>query len=79
MTPKLLALTKVYSVLVNICDILWHLARWGSELEKKRTLEKKQCAPKIKPGITCSERADVFLLVGSPPCNWNWTTQTVLP
>ena len=37
MTPKLLALAKVCSVLGNICDVSWHLLRRGSELEKRRT------------------------------------------
>ena len=32
-----LALTKVCSVLVNICDILWHLANHRKEHEKWRT------------------------------------------
>ena len=33
MTPKLLALAKVCSVLVNIRDVSWHLSKRGSELE----------------------------------------------
>ena len=37
MTPKLLALAKVYSVLGNIRDVSWHLSKRGSELEKRRT------------------------------------------
>ena len=38
MTPKLLALTKVCSVLGNIRDVLsWHLSKRESELEKRRT------------------------------------------
>ena len=35
MTPKLLALAKVCSVLGNIRDVSWHLSKRGSELEKK--------------------------------------------
>ena len=35
MTPKLLALAKVCSVLRNIHDVLWHLSKCGSELEKR--------------------------------------------
>ena len=37
MTPKLLALAKVCSVLGNIRDISWHLSKRGSELEKRWT------------------------------------------
>ena len=37
MTPKLLALAKVCSVLGNIRDVSWHLSRRDSELEKRRT------------------------------------------
>ena len=37
MTPKLLALGKVCSVLGNIRDVLWHLSKRGSELEKRWT------------------------------------------
>ena len=35
MTPKLLALAKVCSVLVNTRDVLWHLSKHGGELEKR--------------------------------------------
>ena len=35
MTPKLLALAKVCSVLGNIHDVSWHLSKRGSELEKR--------------------------------------------
>ena len=35
MTPKLLALAKVCSVLGNIRDVSWHLSKRGSELEKR--------------------------------------------
>ena len=38
MTPKLLALAKVCSVLRNIRDVSWHLSRRGSELEKRWTI-----------------------------------------
>ena len=37
MTPKLLALAKVCSVLGNIRDVSWHLSKRGSELEKRWT------------------------------------------
>ena len=37
MTPKLLALAKVCSVLGNIRDVSWHLSKRGSELEKRCT------------------------------------------
>ena len=35
MTPKLLALAKVCSVLGNIRDVSWHLSKHGNELEKR--------------------------------------------
>ena len=35
MTPKLLALAKVCSVLGNIRDVSWHLSKRGNELEKR--------------------------------------------
>ena len=50
MTPEFLALTKVWSVLVNIRDIPWDLSKRGSELGKSLTFTiwtKKVCA-KIK-------------------------------
>ena len=34
MTPKVLALTKVCLVLVNIRDVLWHLSKYGGEFKK---------------------------------------------
>ena len=37
MTPKLLALAKVCSVLGNIRDVSWHLSKRGNELEKRGT------------------------------------------
>ena len=37
MTQKLLALAKVYSVLINIRDVSWHFLKSGDELEKKRS------------------------------------------
>ena len=37
MTPKLLTLAKVCSVLMNIRDVSWHLSKRGSELEKRCT------------------------------------------
>ena len=37
MTPKLLALAKVCSVLGNIRDVSWHLSKRGNELEKRWT------------------------------------------
>ena len=37
MTPKLLALAKVCSVLWNIRDVSWHLSKHESELEKRWT------------------------------------------
>ena len=37
MTPKLLALAKVCSVLGNIRDVSWHLSKRESELEKRWT------------------------------------------
>ena len=37
MTPKLLALAKVCSVLRNIHDVSWHLLERGSELDKRWT------------------------------------------
>ena len=37
MTPKLLALARVCSVLGDICDVSWHLSKRGSELEKRLT------------------------------------------
>ena len=37
MTPKLLALAKVCSVLGNIRDVSWHLSNRESELEKRST------------------------------------------
>ena len=40
MTPKLLALAKVPSVLVNIHDVSWHLSKRGSGLEKRSFLDK---------------------------------------
>ena len=49
MTPKLLALAKVCSVLGNIRDVSWHLSKRGSELEKKVNIfhfGQKQCAQK---------------------------------
>ena len=49
MTPKLLALAKVCSVLGNIHDVSWHLSKRGSELEKKVNIShfgQKQCAQK---------------------------------
>ena len=50
MTPKLLALAKVCSVLGNICDVSWHLSKLGSELEKRWTFSilDKNCAHKNK-------------------------------
>jgi len=38
MTPNLLALAKVCSVLGNIRDVSWHLSKRGRELEKKVTI-----------------------------------------
>ena len=35
MTPRLLALTKVRTVLLNIREVSWHLSKCGRELEKK--------------------------------------------
>ena len=37
MTPKVLTLAKVCSVLGNIRDVSWHLSKRGSELKKRRT------------------------------------------
>ena len=52
MTPKLLALAKVCTVLGNIRDVLLHLSKCGSELEKKVNIflfGQKMACTKIKP------------------------------
>ena len=58
MTPKLLALAKVCSVLGNIHDVSWHLSKRGNELEKRWTisildkngaLKNKACLTELKP------------------------------
>ena len=52
MTPKLLALGKVCSVLGIVRDVSWHLPKRGSELEKRSTfsfLDKKFRCTKIMP------------------------------
>ena len=54
MTIKLLALTNVCSVLVNIRDVSWHLSKRGSELEKKVNIcivnkTKDVCTKILKP------------------------------
>ena len=53
MTPKLLALAKVCSVLGNIRDVSWHLSKRGSELEKRWHFPfwTKMVRTKIKPGL----------------------------
>ena len=47
MTPKLLALAKVCSVLGNIRDVSWHLSKRGSELEKRWTFSYKACITRV--------------------------------
>ena len=57
MTPKLLALAKVCSVLGNIRDVSWHLSRRGSELEKRWTFSflVKNGAHKNKAWAICKK------------------------
>ena len=66
MTPKLLALAKVSSVLGNIRDISWHLSKRGNELEKRWTFSiLDKTVHKVKPGVRPPQWP-----TGKPDCNY---------